>query len=187
MPRPLSGPSWQWTPRQRDYYARQAGARQGEAGNQRGAWQGSWRSAFAGLGLHGADAETKLDSLVASVTHSFREHGTRAGMQEARKLGMTDGARLYVEIRAETEEQLSARLARIRADLHARPGNDAAMLARAFVEVRLREVRAAVKNGATPPQAVADRPEIPRSEVPRWVPYGAFAIGLIALLRSLGR
>lgn len=177
-----------WTPRVHDYYPLQRA-------NQRGAWQPTGkthgRTTFAGhpafAGLSGADAQTKLDSLVAVVIHDFHEHGTRAGMAEAAKFGLQGGAKLYFDIRAESEEQLSARLARIRADLHARPGDTSAMVARAFVEGRLTEVRAAVKNGATPPQAVADRPEIPRSEVKPWVPKLALAIGVIALLRSFGR
>lgn len=179
MTRPLGNVGTNWTPRVHDYYPRQRE-------NQRGAWQRTSRT-YQGATFAGADTETKIDSLVAAVTHSFREHGTKAGLQEAAKLGMLSGARLYIEIRAESEEQLSARLARIRSDLALSPENTGATVARAFVEVRLREVRAAVVSGQTPPQAIADRPEIPRREVRRWVPYVALAVGIIALARSLGR
>jgi len=192
--RPLGNVGTNWTPRVHDYHQRQVGAPAtrgvpGTQGNQRGAWQRTDRTyqgtTFAGLS--GADAQTKLDSLVAVVIHDFHEHGTAAGMREAEKYGLGAGAKLYCDIRAESEERLSARLASIRADLAHVPGNMQAMVARAFVEARLTEVRAAVKDGRTPPQAVVDRPEIPRSEVPHWVPKVALAVGLIALLRSLGR
>ena len=196
MTRPLGNVSTNWTPRVHDYYQRQVGTPASRGvpatqGNRGGAWQRTDRTyqgaTYAGADLSGADAQTKLDSLVAIIVHDFHEHGTRAGMAEAAKFGLQAGAKLYCDIRAESEERLSARLARIRSDLALSPGNMSAMVARAFVEARLTEVRAAVKDGRTPPQAVADRPEIPRSEVAPWVPKLALAVGIIALLRSLGR
>jgi hypothetical protein len=191
MTRPLGNVGTNWTPRVHDFYQRQVGTPASRGvpatqGNRGGAWQRTGvtyqNTTFAGLS--GADAQTKLDSLVAVIIHDFHEHGTRAGMAEAAKFGLQAGARLYCDIRAESEERLSARLARIRSDLALSPGDTGAMVARAFVEARLTEVRAAVKDGRTPPQAVVDKPEIPRSEVAPWIPKAALAIGIIALLRS---
>ena len=139
------------------------------------------------MSLHGADDETRLDSIVTAIAHDFHEHGHRAGMREAARYGLVDGARLYVAIRAESEEQLSARLAGIKAKLVAHPADRVLQISRAFVQVRLAQVRAAGKEGRTPPQSVADRPEIPRREVPRWVPFAALVLSGIALARSLGR
>jgi hypothetical protein len=136
-------------------------------------------SAFAG-----ADAETKMDSTVAAIAHAFSTHGFAAGMNEARRYGLEGPARAYVEMRAETEEQLAVRLARVTADLVRRPDDRLLQALRAFVEVRLAQVRAAVAKAQTPPPSVADRPEVPRKEVHRWVPYVALAISAVALLRS---
>jgi hypothetical protein len=138
-------------------------------------------------GLSGADAETRLDSLIATIVHDFHEHGTGPGMREAIKYGLQDGARLWIETRSESEEELSGRLAKIRAYLSTHPGDEHAMVDRAFLQVRLREVRAAIKDGATPPQAVADRADIPRREVKPWIAKAALVVGIIALVRSLGR
>lgn len=171
-----------WTPRTYDFHPRYAR-------EQDGAWKPGTtvHKGVTFAGLPGADAQTKLDSLVAVIVHDFHEHGERAGMREAAKVGLVAGARLYVEIRAESEEQLSARLAKLRVVLAGTPGNVSTMVARAFVEIRLVEVRAALKDSRTPPQAVADRPEIPRSEVPRWVPLTALALSMFAVLRSLSK
>lgn len=171
----------QWMPRTRGYYAQQYA-------HPAGAWAPS-----TGQGpqdrvtqMGGADAQTGMESAVVAVVHAFHEHGTAAGMREARKWGLQSGAALWVSVRADTEEQLAARLASIQAELARQPKNRELMIRRAFVEARLTEVREAVKAGATPKQAVRDRPEIPRREVRRWVPYVALGVGVIALLRSGG-
>jgi hypothetical protein len=143
-------------------------------------------SAFSGpKGIAGADAETKMDSLCAAVAHAFGEHGYKSGMDEARRYGLGAAAQFYVDIRTETEEQLAVRLAGLRAALGKDKENRALQARRAFVELRLAQVRAAVSKGQTPSPSVADRPEVPRREVKRWVPYAALAVGVIALVRSM--
>ena len=143
-------------------------------------------SAFTGVpGIAGADVETKMDSVVAAIAHDFHEHGYRAGMNEARRYGLDGPAHLYVDIRAETEEQLAVRLAALRSDLVRNKKNRDLQARRAFVELRLSQVRAAVGKGQTPAPSVADKPDVPQREVRRWVPYAALAVGVIALLRSL--
>lgn len=118
---------------------------------------------------------------VAMVISLFRTKGTEAGLKAARAAGIEPGAKLYLAIRAETESELAARLARLRVETRGVRLYDGRV---PFVEARLEEVRASLRNGATPPQAVADKPEVPIHGIPKWVSYGGFAIGLVALIRS---
>ena len=87
-------------------------------------------------------------------------------------------------MRGDTEEELSARLAEIRAALIKHP-TLSHKLQEAFLAARLEEVQAATSKGHTPPQAIADKPEVPRRQVPRWVSYGALVLSAIALANSL--
>lgn len=155
--------SQHWLPQRLSYYQRQWQS-------QKGAW---------------GDPDEVSDHLsedVSAVITAFRDRGARAGLEVARRRGLEVAARVYLEIRSDTEEELAAHLARIRARIARQPTVED-QLKEAFVAARLAEVRAA--GAHTPPQAVADKPEIPRRAVPRWVPYAALTVGVVALLRSL--
>lgn len=156
-----------WTPRSIDALQR---IRSGQS--EDAAWHGT-----------GDKPESPMEG-VRAVVHAFREHGTDAGLREARARGTSEGAKCYLASRADTEEMLAAKVAKKRAECvkHPTPVNRQCL---AFLTVRLDEVRAAKKNGASAPQAVADKPEIPRTEVHRWVPYAALIVGVIALARSM--
>lgn len=156
----FSGAAQRWNPRFYGYYARQWE-------QQNGAW--------------GATEEVPG---VTETVKAFQVGGARAGLRTARRLRVVSGAELYLAVRAETEEQLAARLAGLRANLVKKPNPIDAQRA-AFLEARLEEVRHAIKQGATPPQAVVDKPELPRREVPRWIPFLAIGLSVTAFLRSL--
>lgn len=158
-PHALGYNSNQWTPRIYGYMER-----------QRTYQQGAWGSAEATSG-------------VEEVVAAFRQGGARAGLRAARARRLVSGAEMYMAVRAETEEQLSARLATLRAGLAQRFNPIDAQRA-AFVAARLQEVQTAVKAGVTPPQAVVDKPELPRKEVPRWLSFAAIGLSVVALLRS---
>lgn len=160
-----SGNAQRWNPRDYSYYQRQWAT-------QKGAWGDP------------DDVAEHLNNDVSAVIKAFRERGSAAGLEVARRRGLEGAARVYLEARAETEEELAVRLAAIRARLAKNP-TMMDRLREAFVKARLTEVRAA--GGHTPPQAIADKPEVPRRMVPRWVPYAALAVGVIALGRSFGR
>lgn len=160
-----SGVAQRWTPRDHNFYQKQ------------------WRTQKGAWGDPSATT-TRLQDDVAAVTKAFSEQGTRAGLLEAKRRGILEAARLYVKVRGETEEELSARLAVVRAELIQHPTLPA-KLREAFIAARLEEVQAATSKGHTPPQAVADKPEVPRRQVPRWVSYGALALSAIALVNSL--
>lgn len=160
-----SGALQRWNPRTHDYYAQQ------------------WVTQAGAFGDPEA-VQNRLQQDVAAVVKAFSESGTRAGLVEAKRRGILEAARLYVKVRGDTEEELSARLAQVRADLIKHP-TLAAKLQEAFIAARLAEVQAATSKGHTPPQAVADKPEVPRRQVPRWVSYGALALSAIALVNSL--
>jgi hypothetical protein len=160
-----AGAAQRWNPRTHDFYARQWVTQAGAFGDP-------------------AQVQTRLQGDVAAVMKAFAEQGTRAGLLEAKRRGILEAARLYVKVRGETEEELSARLATTRADLIKHP-TLTAKLQEAFLAARLEEVQAATSKGHTPPQAVADKPEVPRRQVPRWVSYGALALSAIALVNSL--
>lgn len=160
-----AGPPQRWNPRDMNFYERQWQT-------QRGAWGDP------------GDVADHLQMDVSNVIIAFKRQGETAGLAAARVRGLMEPARLYLAARADTEEELAARLARIRARL-ARAPSMTDRLAEAFLAARLDEVRAAGSH--TPPQAVADRPEVPRRMVPRWIPYAALGVGVIALVRSFGR
>lgn len=124
---------------------------------------------------------------VGRVIGVLRDSGVNAGLLEARRLGQgwLDAARAYVAARAWTEEHLAADVARLRASV-AR-GAHAAVLPLKFLEHRLQEVRAARAKASTPPQAVADLPEVPRHSPPEWLPYAGLAIAALGLVLSLRR
>lgn len=159
----MPNPAIVFTPRSYDYYERQWRT-------QRGAWAGP-------------DVERRLLDDVDAVIAVFRTQGSKAGLVEAYQRGIADGARLYVVTRAATEEDLAVRVAALRADMARRPTARAAVALR-FLEARLAEVREAQQKGHTPPQAVVDLPEVPRRQVPRWVPFVALGLSVFALLRS---
>lgn len=131
-------------------------------------------------------AQDGLEHRVQQVVDAFQDQGQEAGLATARRLGLVSGASLYLSLRAATEEQLSVRLAEIRAQL-ARSGSPELRSQAAFVEARREEVRTAIGKGHTPPQAVVDKPEVPRREVPRWIPIAGLALAVVALLRSGGK
>lgn len=158
-----AGAASRWGPADHGYYERQWRT-------QRGAW-GS------------PDVPDRLKADVARVVDAFHRHGAKAGLREAHRRGVLDGARIYLANRAATEEELSVHLARVRARLATKPVL-ADRIIEAFLQARLEEVRRAVGSGQTPPQAVVDRPEIPRREVPRWVIFSGLALSVVAFLRS---
>lgn len=159
----LDGVAQRWNPPDYHFYERQWRT-------QRGAW-GS------------PDVPDRLKADVALVVEAFRTKGTRAGLLAAHNRGLLDGARCYVAARADTEEELAAKIATLRARL-AREASLPGRIREAFLEARLDEVREAVGKGQTPPQAVIDRPEVPRRQVPRWLSYFAVGMSALALIRS---
>lgn len=142
-------------------------------------------SAFAdGDAAHGAPSPFEH---VRRVTGAFRVQGRAAGLRLARARGLEPGAGLYFDVRADSEERLAARLADLRSQMaRARSPNGALAQQAAFVQARLEEVRSAVAKGQTPPPAIADHPEVPRREIPRWVPVVGLALSVLALVSSLG-
>lgn len=124
---------------------------------------------------------------VGQVIRALREHGVAAGLREAQRMGRPwlEAAHAYVDARAWTEERLSSEVARIRAAV-AR-GVQSSELTLAFLERRLQEVRDARAKASTPPQAVADLPEVPRHGPPDWLPYAGLAIAVAGLFLSLRR
>jgi hypothetical protein len=158
----MPNPAIMFTPRSHDYYERQWRA-------QRGAWAGP-------------DVERGLMADVDAVVDVFRHKGAKAGLFEAHERGILDGARIYMQMRAATEEDLAVRVAALRAEQVRRPTPRNAVAIR-FLEARLAEVRDAQKQGHTPAQAVADLPDVPRKQVPRWIPFVALGLSVIALLR----
>jgi hypothetical protein len=162
----LGGVAQRWNPP--DYYFYERNWR-----TQRGAW-GS------------PDVPDHLKADVKLVVEAFHEKGTRAGLLAAHNRGLLDGARAYVAARADTEEELAVRLAVLRAKL-ARESSLAGRIREAFLEARLDEVREATARGHTPPQAVIDKPDIPRRHIPRWLVITSIAMSALALLRSMTR
>ncbi len=118
--------------------------------------------------------------VVARIVGAFKARGESAGMHLARAYGprYVHGAKLYVTLRAASEEDLARRVAALTA-LYARGRDPLALVRKLFLEARLAEVRSSVQKAQTPPQAVKDRPEVPTQEafrVPRWVSF--LALGL---------
>lgn len=167
-PTPLgSGSAQRWHPCGYAWYARQWS-------KQKGAWGDE------------ATAESHLADDVAAITAAFRERGLKAGSLEASRRGLKDAAAIYVKVRSQTEEDLSATLAKIRARIATKP-TMLDKLREAFVVARLDEVRKAQKAGTTPDQAVADLADIPRRQTPRWVPITAIVLSVVSLVRSFVR
>jgi hypothetical protein len=138
--------------------------------------------------------EVPLDSFgapeedgVARVIGVLRDQGVAAGVREAKRLGQPwlDAVRAYVDARAWTEERLAGEVARIRAAVTR--GARSQELTLNFLERRLQEVRDARSKASTPPQAVADLPEVPRNGPPEWLPYAGLAIAALGLALSLRR
>lgn len=124
---------------------------------------------------------------VAQVIGVLRDQGVAAGLREAKRLGRPwfDAARAYVDARAWTEERLATEVARIRAAVTR--GAQSQELTLNFLERRLQEVRDARSKASTPPQAVADLPEVPRHGPPEWLPYAGLTIAALGLALSLRR
>lgn len=131
----------------------------------------------------GADVD---EGAIDLVVKAFRTKGTKAGLRVAKSHGTSifRGAQVYLDYRASTEEALAAEVAARQARVVKGQDRDVASLA--FLEKRLVTVRNAVAAGRTPPQAVVDRPEIPRREVPRWLSFVAIGLSVIAFVRSSG-
>lgn len=160
-----AGLAHQWSPRDYRYYQRQ--------------WQeqaGAWGDPEA--------AADRLDADSTAVIAIFRQRGAQAGLRVAKARGVEAGAQLYLRIRAETEEQLASRLARLQAALARKPTVSDA-IREPFVAARLAEVRAAIAKGHTPGPAAVDLPDLPRTQVPRWIPIALLALSSIAFIRSL--
>lgn len=160
-----AGMPHQWTPRDYRYYDRQ------------------WKTQAGGWG-DPDDAADRLNADTAAVVSAFQRRGTKAGLREARARGVEPGAQLYVRIRAETEDQLANRLARLRA-AQVREPNIGNALREPFVAARLAEVRAAIAKGHTPDPAVLDMPDLPRTRPPHWVPVALLTLSALAFFRSL--
>jgi len=138
----------------------------------------------AGFGAPGPDAPAPVDAVVAVL----RQDGEAAGLRLAGRYGpaMVEGARAYIRARAWTEEELAAEIARHRA-ARARLANPPPDFPLEFLEKRIAEVRASRAKAQTPPQAVADKPEIARHGIPPWVSYAGLAIGAVSLLYAITR
>jgi len=147
-------------------------------------YETQWREQRGAWGEPEA-VQTRLEEDAEAIATAFAERGEAAGMREANRRGLTDAARVYLKIRAETEEELAARMARIRARLVRNPSLGD-KLAEAFVRARLDEVREAGGKGHTPPQAVADLPEVPRKQIPRWVPVAGLVLAIVSFVVSVG-
>lgn len=162
-----AGAAQRWGPRDYRFYER-------NWRTQRGAWGDA------------DEAEAQLESDVEHIKAAFADKGSKAGYKLAQERGLLQAAQIYVGVRASNEESLSAKLARIRARLVRRPTlRD--KLAEAFVAARLRDVRAAANRGETPPQAVRDKPQVPRKHVPRWIFFTSVTLGVIGFIRSFDR
>lgn len=160
----LGGAAQRWNPPDYHYYERQWRT-------QRGAWGAP-------------ETADRLNADVAKVIAAFQTTGTRAGLAEAHACGLLDGARLYVAARGNTEEELAVRIAALRAAQAVGGATLAGRVKAAFLEARIDEVRKAGAKGHTPPQAVIDRPEVPRRMVPRWVSFTALALSVFVFFRS---
>lgn len=166
-PSPLGAAAQRWLPRDYHYYVRQWEKQQGAWGNPE-------------------DVAEKLAEDIADIQEAFRSRGTQTGLRLAKQRGLLPAARFYVDIRALTEEQLAAKQAELRARFAKAPTLPL-KLREAFATARLAEVRAAQKKGETPPQAVVDKPEIPRKQIPRWVTWLGLTLSVISFARSFRR
>lgn len=139
---------------------------------------------IAGLGATGPDAPAPVDAVVAVL----RQDGEAAGLRLAGRYGpaMVEGARTYIRARAWTEEDLATEIARHRA-ARARLVNPPPDFPLEFLEKRIAEVRASRAKAQTPPQAVADKPEIARHGIPPWIAYAGLAISVTSLLYAITR
>lgn len=122
---------------------------------------------------------------VNEIVASFRERGEGPALVLAARHGpaYTAGAKLYVSLAGLTEEELAQRAADLTAKVartRALPTSPAA-IGKLFVDARLYEVRQARANGATPPQAVKDRPVVATHGIPKWVTYGALFLSALGL------
>jgi len=161
----LSGAAQRWNPRTYTYYEHQWQHQQGAFGDPE-------------------ETQTRLEDDTEAVTEAFASRGQNAGLREAKRRGLHDAAKVYLKIRKESEEDLSARLARIRAGQIKHP-TLRGKLTEAFVLSRLEQVRDAGAKGHTPAQAVADLPEVPRKSIPRWVTYTALALSIVSFGMNL--
>lgn len=139
---------------------------------------------LSGLAAPGADAPAPIDAVVAAL----KQNGEAAGLAVARRFGagMVDGAQAWIKSRAWTEEQLAAEIARLRA-LRAKAPGASPDLRIEFLEKRIAEVRAARAKAQTPPQAVADLPEVARHGIPPWVSYAGLGLAALSLLYAITR
>jgi len=128
---------------------------------------------------------------VAEIVDLFKAHYEAAGLRRAADFGplYVIGAQLYVSMRAASEEDLAARVAELNAEF-VRTRALGPLIRRLFLEERLTEVRAAVRQAETPPQAVRDRPEIPTQRkwrVPAMVSYLALGMSAFSLAIAVFR
>lgn len=133
--------------------------------------------------------------VVREIVETLRTRGEQAGLERAARLGprFVAGVRAWVRVRASTEEQLAAEVAQLRARIIRHRGQhpggcgtcetDEVILF--FLLERLAEVRDAKRNGHTPGQAVADRPEVPKTSVPRWVPFTMLALAMLSAVSAV--
>ena len=148
-----------------------------------------WDSTYAGMeGLPGAAPLTPLMA-VSEIVTAARERGEGPALALAHRRGpaYVAGAKLYVRLAGSTEEELAtrdaelaSRVARTRA-----PATSPTAICRMFVSARLQEVRLSRANGATPPQAVLDKPVVATHGIPKWVTYTALGLSGLGLLLGL--
>lgn len=134
--------------------------------------------------------------VVREIVDTLRTRGEQAGLERARRLGprFVAGVRAWVRVRASTEEQLASEVAHLRARIVRHRGQHPGGCATCegdevvlyFLLERLAEVRDAKRHGHTPAQAVADRPEVPRTSVPRWVPFTMLALAVLSAVSAVG-
>ncbi|MSQ55768.1 MAG: hypothetical protein EXR31_10420 [Betaproteobacteria bacterium] len=125
---------------------------------------------------------------VREIVQTFTTQGEGQALVLAARHGpaYSEGARYYVTLAGDTEEQLAQLAATLGARIaRSRPARSQLVICKLFLDARLYEVRQARSNGHTPPQAVLDKPVIAAHGIPRWVPLAALALSGIGLVISL--
>lgn len=167
------------------------------------AWRTSGEPLVPGYGdtsLHDqapAIAPTAAElAVVRRLISVFRSRGEAAALEDARRVGprFFRGAHAWTRYRAAPEPVLAQAVAELRASMaahaskHALATPDAAgaRIELAFLDERLAEVRQSATKNHTPPQAVIDRPDVPKVGVPRWVSFSLLALALLSATAAVG-
>lgn len=135
----------------------------------------------------GAESTPKTEDRLAELLLELKNRGSGGALALAGRWGSgwVEATQLYLKARAWREEELAAEVSRIRARLVSQrlPPTPALLL----LQHRLAEVQKARQAGITPPQAVADKPEVVIHGIPRWVTYTGLAVSIVTLATALSR